>query len=611
MERNVGFFKSIRFKLIIIYMLLIFLAMQVVSVYFSRELEQSLKDNYETVLNERLNLLSLSAAQEMETDDSTEQDLDVLVRNAFPASDDNVRYGKAQIIGRNAVVLASSSDADRSIIGQQTQHTIVKRALNGTPYQFSERFNENNQERYVVKAQPIRAEQGAGEILGAVYVEASIEKVNEQAQTINQIFITATTIALFVTFLVIIFVARTITAPILDMRRQALRMGHGDFSRQVHVYSTDELGQLAMSFNELTNKLHDTTLMRDREQKRLRSVLTHMTDGVIATDQSGLIILMNRRAEELLGISLKHVLRKSILDVLNIEDRNSIFSLYERNEPLLLDFSKGEEVMVLEAQFSAIQEDDGPINGLITVLHDVTEKEKSENERREFVANVSHELRTPLTTMKSYLEALADGAMDDKEIAPHFLGVTQNETDRMIRLVNDLLQLSKMDSQDYQLSTHWVELGSFLHSIVERFEMIVKDKNIYFHRHIVKQPTYVKIDTDKMTQVLDNIVSNAMKYSPSGGNVTVTLLHQGNKARISITDEGLGIPVESQEKIFERFYRVDKARARNVGGTGLGLAIAQEYVHAHDGDIWVHSEYNEGTTIYITLPYSTFKGGKV
>ncbi|WP_353625592.1 ATP-binding protein [Bacillus sp. JCM 19041] len=141
--------------------------------------------------------------------------------------------------------------------------------------------------------------------------------------------------------------------------------------------------------------------------------------------------------------------------------------------------------------------------------------------------------------------------------------------------------------------------------------MIVKDKNIYFHRHIVKQPTYVKIDTDKMTQVLDNIISNAMKYSPSGGNVTVTLLHQGNKARISITDEGLGIPVESQEKIFERFYRVDKARARNVGGTGLGLAIAQEYVHAHDGDIWVHSEYNKGTTIYITLPYSTFKGGKV
>lgn len=201
--------------------------------------------------------------------------------------------------------------------------------------------------------------------------------------------------------------------------------------------------------------------------------------------------------------------------------------------------------------------------------------------------------------------------MTDEEIAPHFLNVTQKETDRMIRLVNDLLQLSKIDSKDYRLDMQWVELGAFVHSIVERFEMIVKDKNIYFHRHIVKQPTYAKLDADKLTQVLDNIISNAIKYSPSGGNVTVTLLHQGNKARISIADEGMGIPPESQERIFERFYRVDKARARNVGGTGLGLAIAREYVQAHDGEIWVHSEYNEGTTIYVTLPYSTFKGGKV
>lgn len=612
MERNVGFFKSIRFKLIIIYVLLIVLAMQIVSVYFSRELERSLLENYETLLNDRLNVLSLSVGQELQ-EDPEERDLDTLVRNAFPQNDENTRKGKAQVIGYNSVVMASSSDEDANIIDQQTDQTIVKRALTGTPtYEFQERINQEDQERYIIKAHPVRSnENGTGEILGAVYIEASIEDVSKQAQAINRIFISATGIAMVLTFLVIILLARTITMPILDMRRQALRMSHGDFSRQVRVYSTDELGQLATAFNELTNRLHDTTLMRDREQKRLRSVLAHMTDGVIATDQSGLIILMNRRAEELLGIPLKHVLRRPIMNVLRMEEEVSIFELYERNEPLLLDLSTGEEPIVLEVNFSAIQEDEGPFNGLIAVLHDVTEKEKIENERREFVANVSHELRTPLTTMKSYLEALADGAMQDEDIAPRFLGVTQKETDRMIRLVNDLLQLSKIDSNDYRLDLHWVELGAFLHSIVERFEMVVKDKNIDFHRHIVKQPTYVKIDTDKMTQVLDNILSNAIKYSPSGGNVTITLLHQGNKARISIADEGLGIPAEAQDKIFERFYRVDKARARNVGGTGLGLAIASEYVHAHEGDIWVHSEYNEGTTIYITLPYSTFKGGTV
>ncbi|MFS0788709.1 cell wall metabolism sensor histidine kinase WalK [Shouchella sp. 1P09AA] len=624
MDRNVGFFKSIRFKLIIIYMLLIVLAMQIVGFYFSNSLERSLMDNYETVISDRVNLLTVSAARELIDEDSdTQENLNTLLNETFPQTDDNIRFGKAQIIGNDFVLLASSDPSDQSRIGQLTEQTIVRRAITGGSSLSDQRINEQNQERYFVKAQPIRPNEDfssasidgespeASEIQGAVYVEASIEEVTDQAQSINQIFIVASTIALLITFFVIILVARTITAPILDMRRQALRMGHGDFSRQVKVYGSDELGQLAMSFNELTNKLHDTTLMRDREQKRLRSVLAHMTDGVVATDQSGLIILMNRRAEELLGISLKHVLRQPIIEVLNMDETQSIYDLYEKNESVLLDFSYGDKLVLLEANFSAIQEDEGPMNGLITVLHDVTEKEKIEGERREFVANVSHELRTPLTTMKSYLEALADGAIEDKEIAPHFLNVTQKETDRMIRLVNDLLQLSRIDSQDYEMDLQWVELGSFLHSIIERFEMIVKDKDIEFHRHIVKQPTFAKIDEDKLTQVLDNIVSNAIKYSPEGGNVTITLLHQGNKARISISDEGMGIPAESQDKIFERFYRVDKARARNVGGTGLGLAIAKEYVLAHEGEIWVNSEYNEGTTIYITLPYSTFKGGKV
>lgn len=411
MERNVGFFKSIRFKLIIIYILLIVLAMQIVSFYFSQELERSLRDNYETVLHDRLNILTSSAGQEFMDEETDPANFDILVRNAFPANDENTRFGKAQVIGPNFEVLASSADSDRNIIGQQTDQTIVRRAITGGSPQHDERFNEQNQERYIVIAQPIRADggDGTGEIRGAVYIEASIEDVTDQAQAINSIFITATSIALFVTFIVIILVARTITAPILDMRRQALRMGHGDFSRQVHVYSTDELGQLAMSFNELTNKLHDTTLMRDREQKRLRSVLTHMTDGVIATDQSGLIILMNRRAEELLGISLKHVLRKPIVKVLQIEESTSIYDLYEKDEPVLLDYSEADHHNVIEANFSAIQEDDGPINGLITVLHDVTEKEKIEGERREFVANVSHELRTPLTTMKAILKRLLTG----------------------------------------------------------------------------------------------------------------------------------------------------------------------------------------------------------
>ena len=221
---------------------------------------------------------------------------------------------------------------------------------------------------------------------------------------------------------------------------------------------------------------------------------------------------------------------------------------------------------------------------------------------REFVANVSHELRTPLTTMRSYLEALAEGAWQDKEIAPKFLEVTQTETERMIRLVTDLLQLSKMDSKDYLLSKEWVNFIPYFDRIIDRFEL-TKNPNISFSRKLPDYPIFVDIDEDKMTQVLDNIISNALKYSPEGGQVTFTIEEEMNFVVVSIYDEGVGIPTDNLEKIFDRFYRVDKARTRKLGGTGLGLAIAKEMVNAHGGDIWATSKEGKGTVISFTLPF--------
>ena len=254
-----------------------------------------------------------------------------------------------------------------------------------------------------------------------------------------------------------------------------------------------------------------------------------------------------------------------------------------------------------------IQKETGFVNGLITVLHDITEQEKIEMERREFVANVSHELRTPLTTMRSYLEALSDGAWKDKEIAPNFLNVAQNETERMIRLVNDLLQLSKMDSTDYRLSKEWVDFVVFYNQIIDRFEL-TKDQNVIFERKLPDKAILVEIDPDKLTQVIDNIISNALKYSPEGGKVTFRVNEHEDKIIVSVTDQGVGIPKGNIDKIFGRFYRVDKARTRKLGGTGLGLAIAKEMVEAHDGQIWVRSVEGKGTTFFFSLPYEKFEG---
>ena len=325
-----------------------------------------------------------------------------------------------------------------------------------------------------------------------------------------------------------------------------------------------------------------------------------MTDGVIATDRKGRVILINDPALRLLRIPREMVLNRPIISVLGIDSAHSFEDLIHLKESINLDLSTHERPFILRANFSVIQKETGFVNGLIAVLHDNTEQEKIDMERREFVANVSHELRTPLTTMSSYLEALADGAWKDEEIAPSFLQVTQTETQRMIRLVNDLLQLSKMDSRDYDLNREIVNFNQFFNRIIDRFELS-KSQHVTFHRMFSDTAYYVDIDTDKLTQVMDNIISNAMKYSPDGGNIRFGVAVQENMLTVMISDEGMGIPPENVNRIFDRFYRVDRARARSMGGTGLGLAIAREMIEAHGGRIWAESEEGQGTTIFFTL----------
>ncbi|WP_078556362.1 cell wall metabolism sensor histidine kinase WalK [Bacillus alkalicellulosilyticus] len=603
-NKKVGFFKSIHFKLIIIYVLLIFIAIQIIGVYFVRQLEEQLVTNHFTMLDDRANLLAYNIEQEMvknrEDAATLTTDINHLLREFF-----TIENSEVQVIDANKILIATSNLQNFHKVGQQSTEVRVKRALLGTKDEDVVR-NPTTGQRVRVVAMPIKTDNAT---IGAIYIEASIEEIYEQIQQINSILTTGTVIALGITAVLVIFLARTITAPILDMRRQANRMASGDFSKQVHVYSNDEIGQLAMSFNQLTERLKEANASTEREKKKLSSVLSHMTDGVMATDTNGNIILMNKRAEEMLATSNEEAMGKSLPEVLRLSETLAVYDLHDFSENILLDFSTEEQDYLIQASFSVIQKESGPINGLITVLHDVTEREKIEQERREFVANVSHELRTPLTTMKSYLEALEDGALQDPELAPKFITVTQTETERMIRLVNDLLQLSKIDSKDYQLTLTKINFHEYLNRIIDRFEIIAKERDITIKRKFPHTLTQVEIDKDKIHQVVDNIISNAMKYSPEGGSITISLVQQGKQVRLGISDEGVGIPRESHKKIFERFYRVDKARARNIGGTGLGLAIAKELIQAHGGEIWVQSSYGKGTTIYFTLPFMP-KGGE-
>lgn len=601
--QKVSFFRSIHVKLVLIYLLLIIIALQIIGIYFSNKLEDSLKSNFEDSILQRIDLIEYSIREELmkerdETSPTLEQSLVIALRE-FATGDIN----EIRVIDNRNRVLATSDSENQSIIGQRSNDDIVKKVISSETYQEEIALDAETNTRVWVIATPILNTVGPNsEVIGAIYIESNIEKVYNQMDDINQIFAVGTAISLVITVVLGILIARTITRPIMDMRKQAQAMSRGNFSRKVRVYGNDEIGQLAIAFNHLTNRLQEAQSSTEAERRKLASVLANMTDGVIATDRKGKIILINDPALSLLNVTREETLNRPIASVLGIEENYSFEDLIHMKEPLNLNFSTEEAPFILRANFSVIQKETGFVNGLITVLHDITEQEKIEMERREFVANVSHELRTPLTTMRSYLEALADGAWRDENIAPHFLNVAQTETERMIRLVNDLLNLSKMDSRDYKLNKEVVEFNSFFHRIIDRFEMS-KSQNVKFIRYIPETPYFVEIDTDKLTQVIDNIISNAIKYSPDGGNIRFGFTVQGNMLKVMISDDGMGIPKENLGKIFDRFYRVDKARSRAMGGTGLGLAIAKEMIKAHNGTIWAESEEGVGTTIFFTLPY--------
>ncbi|MDM5309186.1 cell wall metabolism sensor histidine kinase WalK [Peribacillus frigoritolerans] len=598
--KKVGFFRSIHFKFVLIYVLLIFVAMQIIGVYFVGELEENLVGNFTKSIKGHVNLLTYSIGEEMEKergeeDPTLEEAIDAILRDRDNSSND---ISEVRVIDtRSRRVIGTSAPGNQDIVGKKTTEVLIKNTLTFGK-EDSDIFRDKNRRLWVLST-PIEANE---EVIGAVYVIAEMENVFEQMDEINSIFMTGTAIALVITAILGILLARTITRPMSDMRKQALVMAKGNFSRKVRVYGDDEIGQLAVTFNNLTKKLQESQSSTEGERRKLSSVLANMTDGVISTDRRGRVNLINEPAAQLLNVSSETVMNQPIIEVLGLEEEYKFEDLLEERESIILDYSKKNHPFVLRGNFSVIQKETGFVNGLITVLHDITEQEKIESERREFVANVSHELRTPLTTMRSYLEALAEGAWKDEEIAPSFLSVTQNETERMIRLVNDLLQLSKMDSKDYRLKTGWVNFNKFYDHIIDRFEM-TKNDDITFKRDLPKEAYFVDIDEDKITQVLYNVISNSLKYSPEGGQVTFRVRASDGFIIVSITDQGVGIPKNVIDKIFDRFYRVDKARARNLGGTGLGLAIAKEMVVAHGGKIWAESVDGKGTTVFFTLPY--------
>ena len=528
----------------------------------------------------------------------------------------NNNISEIRVIDSQGVVRGTSNFDNRNMIGQKTTEQMVKATLVNNRSHTENVYDNSNHTRYYVNIIPL-VDNSNNNVVGVVYLRASLESVYSNINSITLIYLSAALITIVIGLLLAIIISQEITRPIEEMRKQTLRIARGDFSGQVRVMGNDELGQLAGAVNNLSVRVEEAQESSDSERRRLDSVLSHMSDGVLATDRRGNVTIVNNMALQLLGVEHDdELIGKSIIDVLDIRHDYTVRQLVNSEQKeMILDMSNSGSNLILNAYFSPIQRESGFVSGLVCVLHDVTSQQKEEQERKEFVSNVSHELRTPLTSVKSYVEALSDGAWQDKEIAPQFLKVVQDETERMIRMINDLLSLSRMDAGTTKLNLEYVNINELFNYILNRFDMIIKKeedpkkKKYTIERFFTKKDLWVEIDTDKFTQVIDNIMNNAIKYSPDGGVITARLLETHNHVIMSISDQGLGIPRKDLSHIFDRFFRVDKARSRKQGGTGLGLAISKEVVNMLGGQIWVNSVEGKGSTFYISLPYVPYEEG--
>ncbi|CAI2550251.1 Sensor protein kinase WalK [Apilactobacillus kunkeei] len=607
MNSKIKYFQSIHFKIALVLALILLVTLEIVGAVFVNQLENKNMASFKKQVQVPT-YVNTTLTNELSS--SNIANANVKIKSLLSNIDSN-NYTEIKVVDAKNTIRGTNEVGDQSSVGQKNFRTDIKNAIINRRSSSSITSNPGDSSRYYTVITPL-IKSSNNELVGVVYVHANLNTVYNEINQITVIYVVAAVVAILSGLLISIVISKAITKPIDEMKKQTLQIARGDYSGQVHVYGRDELGQLANAVNNLSVKVEESQESTESERQRLDSVLTNMTDGVIATDRRGYVIIMNDEAASFLETTEQDALGNSILDILDIRKEYSLRDLIENPDETIIDRSDKDHDLILHAHFSLIQRDSGFVSGLVCVLHDVTEQQKIDNDRKEFVSNVSHELRTPLTSVHSYIEALQDGAWKDPEIAPNFLKVTQEETDRMIRMINDLLTLSRMDSGTQKIDKELVNITELFNYILNRFDMIIKsddnnsekpNKHYRIERRFTKQDLWVEVDTDRFTQVIDNLMNNAIKYSPDGGVITCSLYKTKHSVILSVRDQGLGIPRSSIPHIFDRFYRVDKARSRAQGGTGLGLAISKEVVEALGGKIWVESTENRGSTFYISLPY--------
>ena len=599
-------FASIKWKFIVVYFLLVFIAMVIVGIFIIGRLESQQIANITNSMEQNIQTIIGSSSYLAEDDW-------ISVQKEIQETLNDWRLGSNEILyviynDDVSTIIASSSDQYKEMAGQSAfrynklmDPTLILDAYNGEKVpEVIKDANEGTIANHI--AYPVLTD--VGKVKGIIYMVSDLQHVSITVNESKKILTNATIMALLITVFLGFLIASSITEPIRDVTNKAEEMAMGNFDQFVEVKSDDEIGQLASMFNHLTLKLKDTIEEMDLERSKLDTIFNYMAEGVIAVDINGNIIHANPIAIEILELAKEKTLGSDStleeiisLKLINLEDVN-----YDDETTLEGDRTLEIDSHVYKVKYAPFKNEKNNISGLIIVFQDMTNEHKLDNMRKEFVANVSHELKTPITTIKSYTETLMDNGVDN-EIGKRFLVVIDNECDRMARLVKDLLQLSNLDYKKTTWKKQEVSVKEFLEEILSKLEFAFKEKNHEILLDIEKNLPNIVIDKDGIEQVILNIISNAIKYTENGGKIEVSSRRSNQFISIKVKDNGIGIPEEDQHRIFERFYRVEKGRSRELGGTGLGLSIAKQIIEAHKGEILLESRFGEGTTIEVKIPY--------
>ncbi len=575
-------FKTIKIKLVILYLVLVFLVMVVSSTFILI----SYRANEANKAQEGL----ISYAKNIREQVIEEND-ESYFQEEIGITDQGEGVGRTTYNEHQVAIL--SSDGSRVVASdfllESTSLPVIISAVNDIP-QYQAWRKDNDQGDFY--REWFEYATSTGDYI--IYVRTDASESTSALISMSRTLMFALAIALVLTAVVGLFFAKTMTAPIVAIKDKSVDIASGKLDEELIVYSDDEIGQLTESFNKMSRELKFNIDSISTEKNKLEIILHNMNDGVLAYDNTGELLHANSAASELLSMDVNLLSYGDFIEKFNI--------VLDENYP------DDEATLLIEEKFISLNIKKysnfySKSNGTIIVLQDITKHKKLDNMRKDFVANVSHEIRTPLTTIKSYTETLIDGGIEDKSISENFLNVINGEVDRMTVLVKDLLDLSKFDNNKMDLTMEKINLVDIINYTINQNKILIDNKNqkVTFHNQSDMEYNF-EGDKDRINQVFNNIISNSIKYSQENATINITIDTDEKNYIIYIRDNGIGIPKEDLKLIFERFYRVDKARSREMGGTGLGLAITKEIIEAHGGRIKAQSSIGQGTTMIIRFP---------